>query len=451
MRVRKDEILDRLADRGNVAQFIAFRPKAGRPVPSFSRLAGLPANTRFASPREAILALLARAPEASVNIRSYEPDSPRSREFLYGLNDVEQVVAALYRLTGEGLHTIINETVDISDGGVSGVAQGGTIEFAPDDTPRCVEKPGTAALPFTLGLRLLATVYGFTPDLAPVDARVEFSIHPRRRGTRGEHSLLWEYEEGAEAPSPPALSWPNRFSRHIGDKAHGLLIAHLLGQPVPMTTVIGRRVAPFSFGAETGSAEMWTRTCPAEPQPGLFTTARGWIDPFALLASEDPRQDRIVSVLAQRAVPAYYAGAALAGPDGLVVEGARGEGDLFMLGIRSPEALPAEVRASLEAINSALVVALGPVRFEWVHDGRRAWIVQLHRGVTGSGGQVIVPGEAGNWIAFDVSQGLEALRELTQDFESDCGIELIGAVGLTSHVADIVRRARIPTRIRATA
>jgi len=72
-------------------------------------------------------------------------------------------------------------------------------------------------------------------------------------------------------------------------------------------------------------------------------------------------------------------------------------------------------------------------------------------GVKMYGGQVIVPGEAGNWIAFDVSQGLEALRELTQDFESDCGIELIGAVGLTSHVADIVRRARIPTRIRATA
>lgn len=451
MRVRKDEILNRLADRGNVAQFVAFRPEGGQPAPSFSRLAGLSANARFASPREAILALLARAPEASVNIRSYEPDSPRSREFLYGLTDVEQVVGALGRLTKEGLHTIINETVDIADGGVSGVAQGGTIEFAPDDTPRCVEKPGTAALPFALGLRLLKTVYGFAPDLAPSDARVEFSIHPRRRGTRSGHSLLWEYEEGAEAPSLPAISWPNRFSRHIGDKAHGLLIAHLLGQPVPMTTVIGRRVAPFSFGTETGSAEMWTRTCPAEPEPGLFTTARGWIDPFALLATEDPGQERIVSVLAQSAVPAYYAGAALAGPDGLVIEGAPGEGDLFMLGVRPPEALPAEVRTSLEAINAALVAALGPVRFEWVHDGQRAWIVQLHRGVTRSSGQVIVPGEAKNWIAFEVSQGLEALRELTQGFEPGCGIELIGAVGLTSHVADVVRRARIPTRIRTTA
>jgi hypothetical protein len=450
MRLKKDEILNRLADQGNVAQFIAFRPDGREPVQSFSRLAGLPANTAFATPRDAVAALLDRAPEGSVNIRSYEPDNPRSREFLYGLSDAEQILRSLTRLTNDGLHTIINETVDIADGGVSGVAQGGTIEFAPDDTPRCVEKPGTASLPFELGIRLLRTVYGFAPELQASDARIEFSVHPRRRGTRGGHTLLWEYEEGAGAPPPPALIWPNRFSRHIGDKAYGLLIAHLLGQGVPLTTVIGRRVAPFSFGTETGSAEIWIRTCPAEPEPGLFTTTRGWIDPFALLQAEDPEQQRIASVLAQRAVPAFYAGAALTGPDGLVVEGAPGEGDLFMLGVRPPGALPADIRQALEASNEALVAQLGPIRFEWVHDGVHAWIVQLHRGATGSGGRVIVPGEAERWILFDVADGLEALRDFTRSLGVGCGIELLGEVGLTSHIADIVRRAAIPTRIRVT-
>jgi hypothetical protein len=33
--------------------------------------------------------------------------------------------------------------VDIEDGGVSGVAYGDMLEFAPGDTPRYVEKPGT--------------------------------------------------------------------------------------------------------------------------------------------------------------------------------------------------------------------------------------------------------------------------------------------------------------------
>ncbi len=34
------------------------------------------------------------------------------------------------------------------------------IEFAPDDTPRCVEKPGVASFPLAWGHSLLQTVYG---------------------------------------------------------------------------------------------------------------------------------------------------------------------------------------------------------------------------------------------------------------------------------------------------
>ena len=107
-----------------------------------------------------------------------------------------EILAELRRLSGEGLYTILNETVDVQDGGVSGVAFGDALEFAPGDTPRCVEKPETAGLPRDLGVRLLETVYGFRPNLpAKTVQRVEFSLHPIRRGYRGEHTILWEVEE----------------------------------------------------------------------------------------------------------------------------------------------------------------------------------------------------------------------------------------------------------------
>jgi glutathione synthase/RimK-type ligase-like ATP-grasp enzyme len=57
------------------------------------------------------------------------------------------------------------------------------------------------------------------------------------------------------------MQWPNRFSSILGDKAYGLLMANLAGVPVPRTLVIGRRIAPFTFGDVTGSFEFWTRTC----------------------------------------------------------------------------------------------------------------------------------------------------------------------------------------------
>ena len=197
MRLHKDEILDRLAKRGNVAQFVAFRPNGAvaHPQQSFSRIAGHEPNEPFLDVRESVGALIAASGERRVNVRSYLPDDPRSREFVYGLRTVDEAMSALLRLTSEGLHTIVNETIDVSDGGVSGVVQGGAMEFAPDDTPRCVEKPGVASLPFVHALELLSTVYGFTPELeAHAGERTEFSIHPRARGWRRGHTLIWEHE-----------------------------------------------------------------------------------------------------------------------------------------------------------------------------------------------------------------------------------------------------------------
>lgn len=451
MLLHKDEVLDGLANRGNVAQFVAFRPNSATrsPQQSFSRIAGYEPNELFLDCRHAVEALLAASGERRVNVRSYLPDDPRSREFVYGLSTADEAMAAVLRLTAEGLHTIVNETIDISDGGVSGVVQGGAIEFAPDDTPRCVEKPGVASLPFRQGLDLLTTIYRFAPELeSHPSERTEFSIHPHPRGWRRGHTLIWEHETGVESAASPAPRWPNNFSRMIGDKAFGLLMADRLGVPVPRTLVISRRIAPFSFGRETGSPEVWTRTCPVEPHPGLYTTLKGWADPFALLQAEDPEARVLASVLCQDAINAGHSGAAIVGADGeLTIEGRRGEGDRLMLGLDRPEPLPAFVADDVKSLHRRLCATLGPVRFEWVHDGLRAWVVQLHLGATRSAGSVLVPGDADAWVEFAVEGGLSALRKTLDELPEGTGLLLVGEVGLTSHVADLVRRAGSPARL----
>jgi hypothetical protein len=397
----KDVILDQLARHGNIAQFVSFDPAL-------------------------------------------------RQRFVYGINQVSAVVDQLQRFSAAGLYSIVNETVDIHDGGVSGVACGGVVEFAPDDTPRCVEKSGTAAVSRALAFDIFRTVYGFEPDL-PKDPtlRVEFSLHPLRRGFRHQHSIVWEIESvPASHPESPMPRWPNRFSQVIGDKAFGLLVAACLGFDVPFTLVIPRRLAPFSFG-EGGLAEPWIRTAPAEQSPGRFTTRRGWLDPYRLLQQEDPEAAWIASVLHQRGVDARASGAAIAQSDGHVaIEGVHGFGDRFMVGDRAPEPLPQSVIHRVRETYERAAGLLGPVRFEWVDDGERIWIVQLHAGSSVSAGRVIVPGEARRFQRFDVGQGLEALRALVASVkDAGEGIVLVGFVGVTSHFGDILRRAGVPSRL----
>lgn len=446
---RKDHSLDKLAKVGNVAQFVSFAPLDGKIEQQFSRVAGYDPNYTFATNREALISLLAGSPDGTINLRSFTPDSPRSRDFHYAIASVEEAHSILDRLSSDGLFVIANETVDVSDGGVSGVIQGGVIEFAPDDTPRCVEKEGVASLPLAWGLAIIRRVYGFEPDL--VDAgkgRLEFSVHPKPRGWKKTHTLMWEYEASDSAPANSDLRWPNRFSRHIGDKAFGLLVADLIGAPVPRTTVIGRRVAPFSFGEPTGSLEVWTRTCPVEQEPGRFTTVKGWVDPFQLMHKEDPAGSAIASVICQAAVRARFSGAAITSRLGEpVIEGALGEGDRFMLGQRSPEDLPHVIVADVERAYQATASILGPVRFEWVHDGERVWIVQLHKGGTSSDAAMLVPGEPAEWAVFRASQGLEELRIFLAELPKDVGVRIEGEVGLTSHFADLLRKTKRPARI----
>jgi hypothetical protein len=448
--LRKDASLDQLAERGfNVAQFVSFVPVLGSPKQAYARVVNRSPNEDLGDLQAAVLALLRASSERSVNVRSYEPFKPQSREFIYGLTNPRDAVAAIERLTADGLHTIVNETIDVFDGGVSGVLMGDVLEFAPDDTPRCVEETGTASLPRGWGLELLSAVYRFPVEFAvPTTSRLEFSLHPQPRGWRQTNILTWEFSEQAHVEAKPALVWPNKFSRMIGDKVFGLLVAHHLGLPVPRTTVINRRVAPFSFGRSTGLSETWIRTAPHEQVPGRFTTQRGWIDPFKLMRLEDGEDQVVASVLSQEGVRPLYSGALIVGATGnLILEGKQGEGESLMLGTSAPEELPTNVSQEVHRLFDHASVALGPVRLEWVFDGVRAWVVQLHRGATESDTLRLTHGNADRWVTFDVQQGLEALREFIREIPQGVGLALKGRVGLTSHIADVIRRAKVPARM----
>jgi hypothetical protein len=445
----KDETLNQLADVANVAQFISFTPGDSL-AQRFSRLCGYPANQRFASAEEAVDALLSASNAGSVNVRSFQAVGSKGSPFTYGLRDRDSVLAVVRRHAQAGLYTIVNETLDVRDGGVSGVALGGVVEFAPEDTSRAVEKAGTVALEHGIGTELLETVYGFAPELdyAP-NVRVEFSIHPLAAGVRHTHTIVWQMEEVAAVDLSGSLVWPNRFSQFIGDKVFGLLVAHALGLPVPATTVVSRNVAPFRFGRPTGSAETWIRTCPKKPVPGKFTTQRGWRDPFTLLAEEDPDGGALASVLAQEGVPAKWSGAAVPSDNGrLVVEGVSGFGDEFMLGRRAPQTPPAGVVTDVTAAVTSAAAKLGPVRIEWAHDGDRAWVLQLHLTTKVAHGGVIYPGEPSRWRSFDPTEGLDSLSVLIAEASSaDEGILVTGDIGITSHVGDLLREAAVPARI----
>lgn len=443
----KDSVLDSLSNHGNVAQFVSFSPSLDI---RYSRIVGHSPNASFASPRDAIASLLRVSPEKSVNVRSYYPEHPKSQEFIYGLRNVESAEAAVRRLASQGLYTIVNETVDVNDGGVSGVALGDVIEFAPGDTPRCVEKPGTLSLPRTVALSMLQRVYGFAPTLPRGRWRIEFSIHPVPRGHRQGHTILWEAERETAMQRAPRVGWPNHFSRFLGDKAFGLLLADCFGFPVPSTVVISRNVAPFAFGRSTGTGETWVRTCPREPVPGEFATLRGWTDPFRLLTQEDPDGKELVSVLSQEGVRAAFSGASIGtGQQEAIIEGVQGVGSEFMLGRKAVQQLPSRTIAAVaELMESVVRVVGGTLKLEWAYDEEIVWILQMQQIEHPVRDAVVVPGEATRFRRFDVADGIDQFREFVADTKTaGDGIILVGSVGITSHFGDILRRSGVPSRI----
>jgi len=445
----KDQILDYLAVNANVAQFVSFSPDLQQ---RYMRIFGYTENMKFKSMEDSILALLEASPEHSVNVRSFMPNQPQSHEFIYGLTSVSDVAENLKRLSTSGLFTIVNETVSVEDGGVSGVLQNGMVECAPGVIPRFVEKSKDpiASLPLDLSIKLLEIVYGFTPHIKySQNERVEFSIHPIRRGCNNSHTIIWEVETVDNSTIQPFYIWPTSFSRLIGDKAYGLLLAFLLDLPVPRTTVFSKNpiLGIFSFGTATGRDEVWMRTCPKIQEPGKYTTVRGWRDPYALMVEDDPEGTALASCLAQQEVPAKYSGALISTAEGPIIEGVEGFGDSFMLGAASPVELPESIKKDVLSLYDDLTSRVGPVRFEWVHDGKNPWVLQLHPGMTQSLKRVVYPGEFSNSIEFDVNSGLKKLREIIQLLAPNTGIIVKGNIGMSSHIADVLRKAKIPSTL----
>jgi len=448
----KDEILAALSEQGNVAQFVSFDRGLQQ---RFARVRGFPPNHNFVRVRSAVDALLRSSPERKVNIRSFRPDEPRGGEFIQLQDNLRTIVGTLSRLATDGFFTIVNESIDVNDGGVSGVMMGGIIEFSPGDTPRCVERGDIVALPAEVALKVLSNVYRFRPEL-PFDnsVRVEFSIHPSPRGYAQSNTIIWETTDVGSNSLEAHLVWPNRFSRLVGDKVFGLLVADAFGLPVPSADVISRHLQPYRFGTQTRSGMKWLRTCPAIRTPGRFTTVRGWKDPFLIMSEDEPDPDRpvISSIIIQDEVRSEFSGALLTSADGRpIIEGVAGFGDELMLGNAEPTGLPRKIRKALEELHQRMRDLVGSLRMEWAYDGEEVWILQLQQQPGQSRGNVIYPGEPPVFRTFDSSNGLEKLREVISEIKyQNIGVILVGNVGMTSHLADVLRDAQIPSRRELT-
>jgi hypothetical protein len=460
--VMKDEKLHFLISNGiaNIAQFVSFSPNISL-IPKIVHINNFK-NEKSHTAKEVIEKLILSAPSNSVNIRSFSSEIMKGNRLVFNktIKDIDDIMNTIRENSISGKYSIVNENISINDSGVSGVALGDVIEFSPEDTPKCVDKEGVCSLPRMVALKILRTVYGFSPDINfDPNYRIEFSIHPTRQGVNKQHTIIWEYEYYKKIKYDRKILWPNRFSRFIGDKVFGLLIADALALPVPKTTVISRRIAPFSFGVETGLKEKWIRTCPIKKEPGKYYTGPEWIDPFKLMSIEESKGTEdvnLASIISQDAVEAVFSGASFIREDEKndLIEGVAGKGDEFMVGERNIEALPIDVIDAVKKLNNQLRIfhnELGDISIEWVYDGTTVWVVQLNQlrvnNISGKNDKrIIVDGNPSNYEKVFVKDGLDNLREKINLYkENNIGIELIGNVGITSHFGDILRLANVPS------
>jgi hypothetical protein len=113
-----------------------------------------------------------------------------------------------------------------------------------------------------------------------------------------------------------------------------------------------------------------------------------------------------------------------------------------------PGKLPSELIWMLEQLHSAAAAVCGSIRMEWAFDGTGIWVLQLQQVAAVSSGTTIVPGKVDHELEFDVAEGLDQLRQLVARINTiTTGIKLIGKVGLTSHVADVLRRNHVSSRM----
>ena len=343
----KDSVLMVRATSGmNIAQFVSFNPITDE-LPTltsrFSAIAGKLSSAKM-DPRETIQQVLDNSGDGTVNIRSFTNKQHQGNPFIVGLKDVDDVVARVEDLARKCYTTIVHETIDVNDGGLNCVYAHGHVECLTGATPRGVEncEENVAVFGYSDFIAFVHTVYGpsYLPEriaafLGAVDKRVEFSIHPKRRGVRHSHLIIWEEsDEPTDAAKEILLRnrthrWPNSASQLVGDKVFGLLETEAalrgcaafskvaenftLRIGVPKTTVFPAHpnMPFFQFGTPAGSNVIWTRTCPKVQLPGKHPTFSFWADPMALLNQDYASNKELASCIVQEGVNAKISGAAM--------------------------------------------------------------------------------------------------------------------------------------------
>src|SRR5664280_3410780 len=115
-----------------------------------------------------------------------------------------------------------------------------------------------------------------------------------------------------------------------------------------------------------------------------------------------------------------------------------------MLGAQSPDSLPDQVILGVRELTAGARKYLGSVRTEWAHDGTQVWLLQLHLSAATYAHGRLSPGDAQEWLTYNVADGLAALRSTVAHAEAtSSGVLVVGSVGLTSHVGDLLRLSLI--------
>lgn len=105
-----------------------------------------------------------------------------------------------------------------------------------------------------------------------------------------------------------------------------------------------------------------------------------------------------------------------------------------MLAATPKEVVPAAVHHQVAKLHEAIVGHLRSVKFEWVWDSRRVWLVQLHHRRKGVSEDVIYPGETAEQVVFDPGlydreDVLEKLRDLVSEIRGkNIGVIVTGDV-----------------------
>lgn len=464
----KDDVLQKKVKNGlNVAKFISFAPGENLSIRHCCINSYELSEEQKKLTPEQLVKLLFEEAEKLVSVRTFKIGQESGNPVFFDQNNLDIVLDIVNKHTKMGYYVIVNEGLHFINSEVSGVMFGSLIEFAPAQSPRCVEKKGaTCVLPVKLGLNILKRIYQIlTLDKFNPHQRVEFSIYPYKCGVYSQNTIIWEVSEFDENDPNipveiPKIIWPNPFSRVLGDKVFGLLVCNFMNYLVPKTIVLNKYFIPFTFGTsiKDNGIEYWCRSCPGERLPGQLPSVNKNFNVFDLMRQAEKlveKESYIPSLIVQEGVKSIYSGSVITTRDGeIVIEGVKGRGDEFMLGNKVSEFLPSDVIKLVEATSQSIIdhsFISNEIEFEWVYDGKHLWIVQLSVGKNMVSRSIVVEGAVNEYLKFDPSKSASALTDLAEVIrkakEINAGISIIGNVGRTSHIVHLLIKEQIPSII----